>query len=94
MMKLCPTCHRDLDEVERMGVAVDLCPKCRGIWLEEGELERIVEHIHTTHAAAGQDNLLPRMTTVYETSVRQRTDEANAPSRVTRIQRFDIFRSR
>jgi len=93
-MKLCPTCHRDLDEIERLGVAVDLCPKCRGIWLEEGELERVVAYLQARHTPAEPSDLSPHSIRVYETSVRQRTDEANAPSRVTRIQRFDIFRSR
>lgn len=40
----CPRCGSvQLLERERDGVRVDGCPDCRGIWLDRGELERIVE---------------------------------------------------
>lgn len=39
----CPVCGEQLQEVERSGVAVDACPRCRGIWLDRGELERILD---------------------------------------------------
>ena len=39
----CPRCQESvLDEREREGVTVDACPTCRGIWLDRGELERLV----------------------------------------------------
>lgn len=39
----CPRCEEaQLDEREREGVTVDACPTCRGIWLDRGELERLV----------------------------------------------------
>jgi Zn-finger nucleic acid-binding protein len=28
---------------ERQGVEIDYCPKCRGVWLDRGELDRIIE---------------------------------------------------
>jgi Zn-finger nucleic acid-binding protein len=39
----CPRCETTvLDERERDGVTIDVCPQCRGIWLDRSELERIV----------------------------------------------------
>jgi uncharacterized protein len=39
----CPRCPESvLDEREREGVTVDACPACRGIWLDRGELERLL----------------------------------------------------
>lgn len=39
----CPRCPESvLAEREREGVTVDACPACRGIWLDRGELERLV----------------------------------------------------
>lgn len=38
----CPQCRADLVEVERAGLMVDICPTCRGTWLDRGELERIL----------------------------------------------------
>jgi len=29
---------------ERQGVEIDYCPKCRGVWLDRGELDKIIEH--------------------------------------------------
>jgi Zn-finger nucleic acid-binding protein len=38
----CPTCGTRLVEVERTGVLVDACPNCRGVWLDRGELDKIL----------------------------------------------------
>ncbi len=39
----CPRCDVEvLDERERDGVTIDICPKCRGVWLDRGELERLI----------------------------------------------------
>ena len=44
MSKLvCPTDGTSLRRIERSGVHVDACPSCRGVWLDRGELDRIVE---------------------------------------------------
>ena len=40
---LCPHCRCDLVMSERQGIEIDYCPKCRGIWLDRGELDRIIE---------------------------------------------------
>jgi uncharacterized protein len=39
----CPACESDLQMVERSGVEVDYCPDCRGVWLDRGELDKIIE---------------------------------------------------
>lgn len=41
---LCPTDGTVLRRIERSGVHVDACPSCRGVWLDRGELDKIVEH--------------------------------------------------
>jgi uncharacterized protein len=40
---LCPSCRVGLVMGERFGTEVDYCPKCRGVWLDRGELDKIVE---------------------------------------------------
>ncbi len=40
---LCPLCNVDLLIADKQGIEIDYCPKCRGIWLDRGELEKIVE---------------------------------------------------
>jgi Zn-finger nucleic acid-binding protein len=38
----CPRCPGSvLGERERDGITIDLCPTCRGVWLDRGELERL-----------------------------------------------------
>jgi uncharacterized protein len=39
----CPNCNETLVMSERNGVEIDYCPKCRGIWLDKGELDKIIE---------------------------------------------------
>jgi Zn-finger nucleic acid-binding protein len=40
----CPVCATtDLMMTERQGVEIDYCPQCRGVWLDRGELDKIIE---------------------------------------------------
>ena len=39
----CPTCSVSLVISERQGVEIDYCPQCRGVWLDRGELDKIIE---------------------------------------------------
>ena len=40
----CPVCNdTNLVMSERQGVEIDYCPQCRGVWLDRGELDKIIE---------------------------------------------------
>lgn len=39
----CPVCNVDLVMSERQGIEIDYCPQCRGVWLDRGELDKIIE---------------------------------------------------
>lgn len=39
----CPVCKVDLLITDKQGIEIDYCPKCRGIWLDRGELDKIIE---------------------------------------------------
>lgn len=40
----CPTCpDATLVMSERQGVEIDYCPQCRGVWLDRGELDKLIE---------------------------------------------------
>ena len=39
----CPACSETLVMSERQGIEIDYCPKCRGVWLDRGELDKIIE---------------------------------------------------
>lgn len=39
----CPIDGSDLVITDRSGVEIDFCPKCRGVWLDRGELDKIIE---------------------------------------------------
>ena len=40
----CPTCtDTPLVMAERQGVEIDYCPACRGIWLDRGELDKLLD---------------------------------------------------
>jgi Zn-finger nucleic acid-binding protein len=40
---LCPACRVDLVMSERQKIEIDYCPNCRGVWLDRGELDKIIE---------------------------------------------------
>lgn len=43
----CPNDQADLVMSERQGVEIDYCPQCRGVWLDRGELDKILEKADT-----------------------------------------------
>ena len=40
---LCPHCKVALTIADRQGIEIDFCPNCRGVWLDRGELDKILE---------------------------------------------------
>ncbi len=52
---LCPICQVELQMSERQGIEIDYCPKCRGVWLDRGELDKIIERSNS----AQDNNLAP-----------------------------------
>lgn len=43
-MLQCPVCGTAMREIERFGVLVDICPSCKGVWLDRGELDKIIQY--------------------------------------------------
>lgn len=55
----CPTCPQTaLVMSDRQGIEIDYCPKCRGVWLDRGELDKIIERSSTAPAAPVQQRSL------------------------------------
>jgi Zn-finger nucleic acid-binding protein len=48
----CPTCAIDLVMSERSGIEIDYCPTCRGVWLDRGELDKIIERAQPARGEA------------------------------------------
>lgn len=51
----CPVDQTELLMSDRQGIEIDYCPKCRGVWLDRGELDKIIER----SAAAAQPEAPP-----------------------------------
>ncbi len=46
----CPRCGSTLTMSERHGIEIDYCPQCRGVWLDRGELDKIIERVAVAEA--------------------------------------------
>ena len=54
----CPNCQdKVLSMSDRLGIEIDYCPECRGVWLDRGELDKIIEK---SAAEKLESNSLPR----------------------------------
>ena len=49
---LCPADRTPLVMSERQNIEIDYCPTCRGVWLDRGELDKIIERSAATSAPA------------------------------------------
>ncbi|EIM03843.1 hypothetical protein UUC_04851 [Rhodanobacter denitrificans] len=58
----CPVCiETTLVMTERQGIEIDYCPQCRGVWLDRGELDKIIERSQRDPAyAASQQGGAPQ----------------------------------
>ena len=51
----CPTCRDSVLVIsDRQGVEIDYCPECRGVWLDRGELDKIIERSTEGRTAVSQ----------------------------------------
>ena len=46
----CPVDNTQLAITERQGVEIDYCPTCRGVWLDRGELDKLIERSESYQA--------------------------------------------
>ena len=53
----CPSCKIDLKISERAGIGIDYCPKCRGVWLDRGELDKIIVRSAMGHPAQSYEDV-------------------------------------
>lgn len=52
----CPVDNEVLQMSERSGVEVDYCPRCRGVWLDRGELDKILERAEREFRPRARDD--------------------------------------
>jgi len=57
----CPVDGETLVITERGGVEIDYCPKCRGVWLDRGELDKIIERSAAPARAEPQEHRRERL---------------------------------
>src|SRR3546814_18584705 len=56
----CPVDNETLVMTERSGVEIDYCPRCRGVWLDRGELDKIIDRGSASAAAPAAAPEAPR----------------------------------
>ncbi len=62
MAMQCPSCGGELVDIDRSGVRIDACRDCRGVWLDRGELDRILERERQVVGAADDEDFIREMT--------------------------------
>lgn len=56
----CPNCNETLLMTERHQVEIDYCPKCRGVWLDKGELDKLMDYAASQSQAPSPQAAAPR----------------------------------
>lgn len=44
----CPMCQGSFRQVVREGIVIDICNQCQGVWLDRGELEKLLQTVHSS----------------------------------------------
>ena len=80
VLTLCPRDGSELVEVTRNGVTIDACPACRGIWLDRGELEKLI----ASERPESNDDFLEEVTgrsSTDDQADREKADDAHSGKR-------------
>jgi uncharacterized protein len=73
----CPVDNETLVMTDRSGVEIDYCPKCRGVWLDRGELDKIIERSAAPAARAPERSEAPYREDTYRERERGYSDSAH-----------------
>ena len=52
----CPICDIEMRTADREGVEIDYCSQCRGVWLDRGELEKIIARVESQDSSGREPN--------------------------------------
>ena len=95
---LCPNDNGPMQTVHRSGVEFDMCPTCRGVWLDRGELEKLLSAARDESTGNGSSGppaappfLPPSSRTATPTGRRDWDDDDDDRRRKKRPSIFDIF---
>ena len=53
---VCPNCQSGMQEINRNDVHVDVCTSCRGVWLDRGELEKLLGRVRSVEDEWHREN--------------------------------------
>ena len=79
----CPTDGTTLTMSERGGIEIDYCPECRGVWLDRGELDKIIERSVTAPAPAAPAPAAPAPSTYEQERDQRRMQQDQRYARAT-----------
>ena len=98
---MCPNDNAQMTTLDRNGVQFDMCPTCRGVWLDRGELEKLMEGAAANAAPAQQAYAPPPQPSApwghapqqpqYREQPRYRDDDDYRYKKKKRDSIFDIF---
>lgn len=71
----CPTDGTTLTMSERSGIEIDYCPTCRGVWLDRGELDKIIDRSLNQQAPPPAPAPAPQQERRYEGYEQPRTSQ-------------------
>ena len=75
----CPSCSTTLVMADRQGIEIDYCPDCRGVWLDRGELDKIIERANNDAPASSPSQ--PRPTRRDDSDEIERTQLMKSPKK-------------
>lgn len=93
---MCPNCQSNMQSLNRSNVEFDMCPSCRGVWLDRGELEKLMEGASAAAPAQVALQQAPRPTRSYADNYGEAGESGERGydhhgKRKRRIDIFDIF---
>lgn len=84
----CPNDNETLVMSERSGIEIDYCPTCRGVWLDRGELDKLIERNSEQAVVTPTE---PIVTPQYDTTEHAKQEYRHTDDRHRRHKKKDSF---
>jgi Zn-finger nucleic acid-binding protein len=87
----CPVDDTVLQMTDRQGIEIDYCPQCRGVWLDRGELDKIIDRSPSPPSSSGEVSYPPREQPRYDERHSQGHGDRRYDPKYTKKRRKESF---
>ena len=85
--RICPKCIEKMDKVVKGTIIIDVCPKCKGIWLDDKEIDKLIEFVKHQQKETNTQTSTQQSVTVNKTNESKEVKETNSDKKTSTVKK-------